>query len=136
MDPNKKSILQRVLTAFLYCFLTICYWLMRIALKKQVEQEKTLPDPRHLILPPDVPIPSLELAQALNPKTNPNKLIEFTRSENPYVRRAVVRNPSLPVEDIERLAKEDSEQMVVFEAKYVLQNRRAFDSHGYELPAI
>ena len=136
MDPKKNGILQRILTSVIYGILTVCYWIMRIVLNKRMAQEKILPDPKHLIPSPDVPIPSLDLALALNPKTDLNRLVSYARSNNVYIRRAVMRNPSLPTSEILRVLKEDPEQMVVMEAERVLRDRQAFDPHAYELPAI
>ena len=58
---------------------------------------------------------------AKDPKTEEQKLVIFSKDEDPYVRRAVARNPSLPRENLEELAK-DKVLIVAREAKGVLDS--------------
>ena len=119
MDPYKGSILQKIITFFLYIFFIISYLILKIIyLFKKKEQYI---QPSHVIEAPDTPISSFKLAQALNPKTEPLKLTRFSKDEDPYVRKAVCRNPSLPKAELEKLAK-DSDKSVADEALRVLKN--------------
>ena len=119
MDPHKGGILQSTITFFLNIFLYIVYGILKIIyLFKKEDQFK---EPSHVIAAPDQPISSFKLAQALNPKTEPLKLTRFSKDEDPYVRKAVCRNPSLPKAELEKLAK-DSDKSVAEEALRVLKN--------------
>jgi len=119
MDPYKGSILQKIITFFLYIFLIISYLILKIIyLFKKKEQYI---QPSHVIEAPDTPISSFKLAQALNPKTEPSKLTRFAQDEDPFVRKAVCRNPSLPKEMLIKLST-DSEPEVANEASIFLKN--------------
>ena len=132
MDPSKGGIVQEIITFFLNIFLHIAYFILKIVLKTDHE---ALIEPRHLVAPPEKPIPSLKLAQALNPTTPVGKLVSMLKEEDPFVRRALCRNPSLPFEGLVKLS-EDSDISVTNEAKEALDNRKKFDPQGYKLPAI
>ena len=119
MDPYKGSILQKIITFFLYIFLIISYLILKIIyLFKKKEQYI---QPSHVIEAPDTPISSFKLAQALNPKTEPSKLTRFAQDEDPFVRKAVCRNPSLPKEMLIKLTT-DSDPGVANEALIYLKN--------------
>ena len=120
MDPYKGSFLQNVLTFILKPFLYISYYIAKAYFKIRKIEEKVKEDP-HYIDFTQSPIPSFKLAQALNPKTEPQKLTLFAEDEDPYVRRAVTRNPSLPKESLQKLSK-DKILIVAREAKEVLEN--------------
>ena len=85
------------------------------------KNEDEFVEPTHVIPAPDQPISSFKLAQALNPKTEPLKLTKFSQDGDPYVRKAVCRNPSLPKTQLEKLAK-DPNKDVANEALRVLKN--------------
>ena len=85
------------------------------------KKEDQFIEPSHVIPAPDLPISSFKLAQALNPKTEPLKLTRFAQDQDPYVRKAVCRNPSLPKADLEKLTK-DSDKGVSNEALRILKN--------------
>ena len=120
MDPYKGSFLQNVLTFILKPFLYISYYIAKAYFKIRKIEEKVKEDP-HYIDFTQSPIPSFKLAQALNPKTEPEKLALFSENEDPYVRRAVARNPSLPREILEELSK-DKVLIVAREAKGILDS--------------
>ena len=119
MDPYKGGILQSIITFFLNVFFYIVYGILRIVYF--FKKEDQFIEPSHVIPAPDQPISSFKLAQALNPKTEPLKLIRFAKDEDSYVRKAVCRNPSLPKVELEKLAK-DSDKAVSNEALKVLKN--------------
>jgi len=119
MDPYKGGILQSVITFFLNIVLYIFYGFLKIAYLFKKEEEFI--EPSHVIQASDKPISSFKLAQALNPKTEPLKLTRFSKDEDPYVRKAVCRNPSLPKIDLETLAK-DPDKEVANEALRMLNN--------------
>ena len=118
MDPYKGGILQSIITFFLNIFLYIVYGILKIVYF--FKKEDQFIEPSHVIPAPDLPISSFKLAQALNPKTEPLKLIRFAQDEDSYVRKAVCRNPSLPKAELEKLAK-DSNKSVAEEALRVLK---------------
>ena len=132
MDPFKGGMVQEIITFFLKIFLHIAYFFLNIVLKTDHEE---LIEPKHLIAPPEKPIPSLKLAQALNPNTPVGKLVSMLKEEDPFVRRALCRNPSVPFDGLVKLS-EDSDFSVKNEAKEALDNRKKFDPQGYKLPAI
>ena len=119
MDPYKGGILQSIITFFLNIFLYIVYGILKIVYF--FKKEDQFIEPSHVIPAPDLPISSFKLAQALNPKTEPLKLIRFAQDGDSYVRKAVCRNPSLPKAELEKLAK-DSNKSVAEEALRVLKN--------------
>ena len=119
MDPYKGGILQSVITFFLNIVLYIFYGFLKIAYLFKKEEEFI--EPSHVIQASDKPISSFKLAQALNPKTEPLKLTRFSKDEDPYVRKAVCRNPALPKIDLEKLAK-DPDKEVANEALRMLNN--------------
>ena len=94
MDPYKGGILQNIITFFLNIFFYIVYGILKIVYF--FKKEDQFVEPSHVIPAPNEPISSFKLAQALNPKTEPLKLTRFSNDEDPYVRKAVCRNPSLP----------------------------------------
>lgn len=109
MDPYKGGILQSVITFFLNIVLYIFYGLLKIVYL--FKKEEKFIEPSHTIPAPDIPISSFKLAQALNPKTEPLKLTRFSKDEDPYVRKAVCRNPSLPKIELEKLAKDPNKEV-------------------------
>ena len=119
MDPYKGGILQNIITFFLNIFLYTVYLILKIFYL--FKKEDKFVEPSHVIPAPDLPISSFKLAQALNPKTEPLKLIKFSKDEDPYVRKAVCRNPSLPKAELEKLTK-DSNKDVADEALRILKN--------------
>ena len=119
MDPHKGSKLQSIITFFLNILLYIVYGFLKILYL--FKKEKEFIEPSHVIPAPDKPIASFKLAQALNPKTEPLKLTRFSEDEDPYVRKAVCRNPSLPKTDLEKLTK-DTDKEVANEALRMLNN--------------
>ena len=109
MDPHKGGLLQKVITFFLFILLATTYFFLKIFyfFKKK---EKYV-EPSHVIQALDSPISSFKLAQALNPKTEPLKLTRFAQDEDYHVRKAVCRNPSLPKEELKKLAKDPVEDV-------------------------
>ena len=132
MDPYRGGFVQEIITFFLKIFLHISFFVLKIVLKSNKEE---IVEPKHLVEPPEKPIPSLKLAQALNPNTPVSKLVSMLKEEDPFVRRALCRNPSIPFEGLVKLS-EDSDISVKNEAKEALDNRKNFDPQGYKLPAI
>jgi hypothetical protein len=119
MDPYKGGILQSIITFFLNAFVYIVYGILKIVYLFKKDEEFV--EPSHVIPAPNLPISSFKLAQALNPKTEPLKLTRFAHDEDPYVRKAVCRNPSLPKVELEKLVK-DPDKDVANEALRVLKN--------------
>ena len=119
MDPRKGGILQSIITFFLNIALYVVYAVLKVIYL--FKKEKEFVEPSHVIPAPDQPISSFKLAQALNPKTEPLKLTKFSKDEDPYVRKAVCRNPSLPKAELVKLSK-DSNKAVADEALRVLKN--------------
>ena len=119
MDPYKGGILQSIITFFLNIALYVVYGILKIIYL--FKKEKEFVEPSHVIPAPDQPISSFKLAQALNPKTEPLKLTRFSQDVDPYVRKAVCRNPSLPKAELEKLTK-DQDKDVAKEALRVLKN--------------
>ena len=119
MDPYKGGILQSIITFFLNIFLYVVYGILKIVYIFKKEEEFV--EPSHVIPAPGKPISSFKLAQALNPKTEPLKLIRFANDEDPHVRKAVCRNPSLAKIELEKLTK-DSDKDVANEALRVMKN--------------
>ena len=95
------GILLRLLLWIIYFVLWVCL---------RGKKDKT-PDAETIESIPDKPIPSLQLAQALNPKTPVNKLIAMVENESYHIRRALVRNPSLPAEYIEILRFDENKSV-------------------------
>ncbi len=120
MDPYKGSFLQKIITIILKPIFYGVYYIGKLYFKLKGVDEKTKEDP-HYIDFTKTPIHSFKLAQALNPKTEEQKLVIFSKDEDPYIRRAVARNPSLPRENLEELAK-DKVLIVAREAKGVLDS--------------
>ena len=120
MDPYKGSYLQKAITFILKPIFYIVYYVGKIYFKLRKIEDKVKEDPGYIDIT-KTPIPSFKLAQALNPKTEQQKLVLFSEDEDPYVRRAVTRNPSLPKENLEKLSK-DRVLLVAREAKKVLDN--------------
>ena len=104
MDPYKGGLLQKVITFFLNIFFYLSYAVLKVIYLFKKKEKFT--EASHVVAAPDNPIPSFKLAQALNPKTEPLKLTRFAQDEDSYVRRAVCRNPSLPREELKKLAKD------------------------------
>ena len=109
MDPYKGGVLQNIITFFLNIFLYIVYGMLKIVYF--FKKKDQFVEPTHVIPAPNLPISSFKLAQALNPKTEPLKLTKFSKDEDPYVRKAVCRNPSLPKEELKKLAKDPVEDV-------------------------
>ena len=120
MDPYKSGLLHKVLTAILYIFFSCIYAVMRIFYLFKNKKE-IIVDPKHLMEAPETPIPSRKLAQALNPKTPENILINLAKHEDKFLRRSLCRNPSLPEDLLKQLAMDD-EPMVSNEAKRILKD--------------
>ena len=57
----------------------------------------------------------------VQPQTTTLKLTRFSQDEDPYVRKAVCRNPSLPHAELVKLTK-DSNKAVADEALRMLKN--------------
>jgi hypothetical protein len=129
MDPNKNGLLLRLTTGIIYCILYVAYSIMRISLGK--EKKDALFDPAHLSPPPGEPIDSIKLSHALNPQTDVVRLRRFAKSEDPFIRRALARNPSLPRDELEKLTR-DSDPFVSQESLNVYNNR-PFDVEEYPL---
>ena len=119
MDPYKGGILQSIITFFLNIVLYVVYGVLKIVYLFKKEGEFV--EPSHVIPAPGRPISSFKLAQALNPKTEPLKLTRFSQDDDPYVRKAVCRNPSLPKTELEKLSK-DPDKDVANEALRILKN--------------
>jgi hypothetical protein len=118
MDPHKGSVLQNILTVGLYVILSVAYFFMKLT------KEKTkFVDPSHLYDPREEPISSLDLAKALNPKTDQNRIKRLVKSKDPFIRRAVARNPSLSSEDLNLLAQ-DPDSTVAGEAQMILNQEK------------
>ena len=132
MDPYKGGLKQEIITFFLQIILYIALLFLKIVYKNAKDD---IIEPAHLIPPPEKPIPSLKLAFALNPETPPAKLTSLTKEGDSFIRRAVCRNPSLPQNQLEKLAN-DEDPSVSNEAKKALQKRSNFDPKGYKLPTI
>ena len=132
MDPYKGGIRQDIATFFLNIILHIAYFFLKLVYRQTVDE---VIEPKHLIPPPDKPIPSLKLANALNPETPSAKLVSLTDEEDTFIRRAICRNPALPQNMLEKLAK-DEDPSVRSEAVLALKNRSNFDPKGYKLPTI
>ena len=132
MDPYKGSVTQSVITFFFNIVLYTAFFILKIVHKDATDE---IVEPGHLIPPPNKPIPSLKLANALNPETPPAKLVSLTNEEDVFIRRAVCRNPSLPEKLLEKLVN-DENPSVSNEAKMALQKRSKFDPKGYKLPTI
>jgi hypothetical protein len=118
-EDAMNTILKKILSAIFYVFFSTAYIFLKI-LKKTDTQFK---EPDHLMTPPDRPIESVKLAWALNPKTDLEKLRRIAKSEDVFLRRALLRNPSLPLMQLRKLA-EDADPIVRQEAKNVLDNER------------
>ena len=88
-------------------------WLAYIVLRILLPKNKTIPQSDSMGVEPipEKPIPSLALATALDPKSPVNKLVDLVNNESYVVRRALVRNPSLPREHLETL-REDPDNRV------------------------
>lgn len=119
MDPHKGGILQSVITFFLNIGLYVVYGILKVVYF--FKKKDKFAEPSHVIPAPDKPISSFKLAQALNPKTEPLKLTKFSQDEDPYVRKSVCRNPSLPKTELQKLTK-DPDKDVANEALRVLKN--------------
>ena len=66
-----------------------------------------LSEPKHLEKPPDRPIDSLALFEALDPETSVKRLQRILNHEDHYIRRALARNPSLPLENLQVLLSDN-----------------------------
>ena len=132
MDPYKGGLLQELFTIALKIFLNLAYLILKLVLRNKKEQ---LIEPKHLVPPPDETIPSLKLAQALNPNTPPAKFVGLSKDESPFVRRAVCRNPALKT-SILKILTSDKDVDVRNEALKALKDREDFDPDGYELPHL
>lgn len=88
-------------TLVLKVILWLAYIVLRILLPKNNAAAQA--DSRGVEPIPEEPIPSLALATALDPKSPVKKLSDLVDSDSYVVRRALVRNPSLPREHLETL---------------------------------
>ena len=120
MNPNKNGLLLRIVTGVIYCFLYLAYYILKLFLGK--EKNDVYFDPNHLTPPPGVPIDSIRLSHALNPKTDLVRLKRYAKSEDPYIRRALARNPSLPRDELKKLTQ-DPDPFVTQEALSVYESR-------------
>jgi len=66
-----------------------------------------LSEPKHLEKPPDRPIDSLALFEALDPETPVKRLQRILDHKDHYIRRALARNPSLPLENLKVLLSDN-----------------------------
>ena len=121
MDPYKGSLLQKIITFFLYILLTFSYAILKIIYLFRKKEEYI--QPTHVIEAPNHPIASFKLAQALNPKTEPLKLSRFAKDDDSFVRKAVCRNPSLPIEELKKLTQ-DKDSDVSKEALRILKSSK------------
>jgi hypothetical protein len=122
MDPYRGGILLSIATASFKVLLYIAYILLKIRFAIKPKEE-TVAEPAHLIPPPDTPISSLKMAQALNPKTDPSSLAKLAINKDKYIRRALCRNPSLNRDDLTKLLS-DPEPMVAAEANRVMSQSK------------
>ena len=120
MDPQRSGFLHKILTAILFGFFSCVYAVLKIFYLLK-NDKKIIVDPEHLMEAPETPIPSRKLAQALNPKTAENILINMMKQEDKFIRRALCRNPSLPNKLLKQMTK-DPEPMVANEAKRILED--------------
>jgi hypothetical protein len=120
MDPNKNGLLLRIVTGVLSCVLYLAYYILKLSLGK--EKKEVYFEPAHLTPAPGVPIDSIRLSHALNPKTDLVRLKRYAKSEDPYIRRALARNPSLPRDELKKLTQ-DPDPFVTQEALSVYENR-------------
>ena len=125
MDPYRGGILQKIITFFLYIIMSFFYVFLKLIYF--FKKKEDFNEPAHVIKPPEIPISSFKLAQALNPKTEPLKLKRFANDEDDFVRKAVCRNPSLPREELKKLSTDPSKDVsdeanrILKEAKVVVE---------------
>ena len=93
--------------------LKACLWLAYIVLRILLPKNNTIPQSDSIGVEPipEKPISSLALATALDPKSPVKKLVDLVDNESYVIRRALVRNPSLPREHLETL-REDLDNRV------------------------
>jgi hypothetical protein len=122
MDPEKGGLLQTTITGILYAILFVAYQMLKIVLRNRVE---TIIEPKHLLEPPMEPASSVQLASALNPKTSVDRLLDLANSGDILTRRALARNPGLPIDTLKKLST-DIDSIVAQEAMQILATRREF----------
>ena len=105
MDPNKKSAVQTILAIALKGILSLAHLCMKVFCRDSYHN--LLTEPTHLEKPPDRPIDSLALFEALDPETPVKRLNRILDHEDHYIRRALARNPSLPLESLQTLISDN-----------------------------
>ena len=105
-------------------------WLAYIVLRILLPKNNTTPQSDSIGVEPipQKPIPSLALATALDPKSSVKKLADLVDSESYVVRRALVRNPSLPREHLETL-REDPDSRVRQEIEKIYPKLGPLNKH-------
>ena len=89
--------------------LRVLLWLAYLIFRVRFYKAKLEPivDSEDVEQIPQKPLSSLSLATALDPKSPVTKLIKLVDDESYIIRRALVRNPTLPREHLERLREDD-----------------------------
>jgi len=105
LDPNKKNVVQSLFAIVLKVILSFAYLCMKAFSRDSYHS--LLTEPKHLEKPPDRPIDSLALFEALDPETPVKRLNRILDHEDHYIRRALARNPSLPVENLQMLVSDN-----------------------------
>jgi len=118
MASNKGEVMRSMVSQVLKLILYIAYISMKIFSKDSYHN--LLAEPAHLERPPDRPIDSLALYEALDPDTPVNRLQRILTHEDHYIRRALARNPALPMESLVQLTH-DPHQEVSAEARRIMQ---------------
>ena len=105
-------------------------WLAYIVLRILLPKINTIPQSDSIGVEPipEKPISSLALATALDPKSPVKKLADLVDNESYVVRRALVRNPSLPRERLETL-REDPDIRVRQEIEKIYPNLDPINKH-------
>lgn len=114
-----RKLRHAIETAIIYIVLAVAYYIMKLFGR---HKGQTSIGSGQVQEPPESPIPSLDLALALDPDASPEKLLKLVSHEDKFVRRALTRNPSLPAEGLEQLSN-DSVQMVVDEARMMMAEK-------------
>jgi len=101
--------------------LHVAYAVLKVVLAGKSDEIR---ESKHLEQPPPKPVASLTLATALDEKTPVEKLVSLVKNEDPLIRRALARNPTLPRDQLLLLAA-DADQRVSDEAKKIIAERQA-----------
>jgi hypothetical protein len=120
-DPNPYGGVWHSITGIvLKAVLWVVYLSMRIYYRGKITTPPATDNSEDI---PDEPIPSLQLAMALDPKTPEHQLIDLVGNDSYHVRRALARNPTLPTDCIEILRRDENESVSLeIEHLYPLQN--------------